>query len=239
MWRRHAIRSVVIWAFGLAIASNVNAGSINKSISIEAGSQSGGQSSVNGSISVGRGATVTGSLETVNGAIRIDDGAQVEDLHTVNGSIKLGDNVVADSISGVNGSIRLGNNATIKGEVSVVNGRISSDGGSTIESDVSNVNGELQIADTRIGGNLSTVNGDVTLTDSSRVAGDLIVEKPSERNYGNRREPRVVIGPGAIVEGDVHLERKVELFIHESARVGSVSGVMSMDDAVRFSGNRP
>ena len=238
MGRNQGIRSVAIWLFGLAIASNVNAGSINRSIEIGAGSQSGGQSSVNGSISVGRGAVVTGDLETVNGAIRIDDDAQVEDLQTVNGSIKLGNNVIADSINGVNGSIRLGTNAMIKGEISVVNGKISSDSGSTIERDVSNVNGELQIIATRIGGDLSTVNGDVLLTERSIVGGDLIVEKPSGWNRP-KRTPRVIIGPGTIVEGEVHLEREVELFIHDSAQVGRVTGVMGMDDAVRFSGDRP
>lgn len=238
MLRKHGIRALVIWLFGLAIASSVNAGNINKSITVAAGSPSNGESSVNGSISVESGATVTGSLETVNGTIRIDDHAMVEGLRTVNGSIRLGDNVTADSINGVNGSIRLGTHATIKGEVSAVNGRISSESGSSIARDVSNVNGELQIVATRIGGNVLTVNGDVLITDQSIVGGDLIVEKPSGRR-GNKRVPRVVIGPGSSVEGVVQLDQKVDLFIHESARVGGVSGVMSFDDAVRFSGDRP
>ena len=46
--------------------------SVNKSVSIAAGSESDGATSVNGSISVGEGATVTGSLNTVNGKIRVD-----------------------------------------------------------------------------------------------------------------------------------------------------------------------
>jgi hypothetical protein len=41
------------------------------------------------------------------------------------------------------------------------------------------------------------------------------------------------------VEGALVLEREVELFISDSAEVGSVEGVMSIDDAVRFSGDRP
>jgi DUF4097 and DUF4098 domain-containing protein YvlB len=239
MSRKHGIRPLAIWLFGLAIAGNVNAGSINKSITIEAGSESRGESSVNGSINVGRGATVTGSLKTVNGEIRIDDDAIVEDLQTVNGSIKLGSNAVADDISGVNGSIRLGENSTVNGEVSVVNGKISSENGSRISRDVRNVNGELQIVATRIGGDLTTVNGDVLLTDASTLSGNLTVEKPSGWNWNKKRVPQIVIGPGSVVEGEIRLERKVELYIHETASVSGVTGVMSMDDAVRFSGNRP
>jgi DUF4097 and DUF4098 domain-containing protein YvlB len=72
------------------LAMPVHAGNINKSISIEAGTESGHQSSVNGSITVGSKAIVRGSLETVNGAIRVDDGAMVQDLETVNGSITVG-----------------------------------------------------------------------------------------------------------------------------------------------------
>ena len=65
---------------------------INKSVKIGAGEESGGATSVNGSISVGRDATVTGNLKTVNGTIRIDAGAVVKKASTVNGGLKLGDN---------------------------------------------------------------------------------------------------------------------------------------------------
>ena len=41
------------------------AGSLNKNINIDAGSQTGGQSSVNGSISVGSDSVIDGSLKTV------------------------------------------------------------------------------------------------------------------------------------------------------------------------------
>jgi hypothetical protein len=104
---------------------------------------------------------------------------------------------------------------------------------------VRNVNGELQIVATRIGGDLTTVNADVLLTDASTLSGNLTVEKPSGWNWNKKRVPQIVIGPGSVVEGEIRLERKVELYIHETASVSGVTGVMSMDDAVRFSGNRP
>jgi hypothetical protein len=51
--------------------------------------------------------------------------------------------------------------------------------------------------------------------------------------------PRIVIGPGSRVEGVIHLEREVKLYISESAEVGGVEGVMTLDDATRFSGKKP
>ena len=52
--------------------------------------------------------------------------------------------------------------------------------------------------------------------------------------------PEIVIGPGSVVEGNIVLEREVKLYISESAEVGGIeSDYMSMDDAIRFSGDSP
>ena len=215
--------------------------SINKSVKIAAGEESGGATSVNGSITVGETATVTGNLKTVNGTIRIDAGAIVKKASTINGGLKLGDNGKAEALNTVNGSIRVGEGATVDGEVEAVNGRITVEKGALINEDVGNVNGEIDLNGAEIGGNLSTVSGDINLADQSVVKGDIIVEEPGgwNSNKEKTRMPRVVIGPGSRVEGTIVLEREVGLFISESAEVGGVSGEMSIDDAVRFSGDRP
>lgn len=213
----------------------------NKGVSVDAGSQSSGESTINGSISVGRDATVTGELKTVNGSIRIEESARIEDAGTVNGSLRLANGVSAQDISSVNGTVELGENVVIDGRISVVNGRIAVGAGSQISEDVSNVNGEIQVEGTTIGGDLATVNGAVTLTGNSVLRGDLIVEKPDSRQWGRRekRKPRVVIGPGVRVHGEIELEREVELYISESAEIGGVTGVMTFDQAIRFSGEHP
>lgn len=214
---------------------------INKSVKIEPGSESGGASSVNGSISVGADALVTGGLKTVNGTIRVDDGARIKNASTVNGGLRIADNVQARDLSTVNGAVRIGENAVADGEVSAVNGRISIARGGRITGDVGNVNGQIELEAAEVGGDLSTVNGDVELSEATVVKGDLVVEKPSGWNWGKEksRKPRIVIGPGCRIEGAINLEREVELFISETAEVGDVVGVMSLDDAVRFSGKRP
>lgn len=228
----------LLLAATLAVPAAAN---INKSIKIEPGAQAGSQSSVNGSIRIGSGAIIDGSVETVNGAITIEENARVENAETVNGGIRLESGAMARNVNSVNGAIRIADNVTVDGEVSVVNGKISSETGSRVAGDTSNVNGEILLIGSYLGGNLSTVNGDIELRDGTVLSGDLVVEKPGGWGWKNRfsRNPRVVIGPGSRVEGTLLLEREVDLFISETAEVGGVRGEMSMDDAVRFSGERP
>jgi DUF4097 and DUF4098 domain-containing protein YvlB len=228
MFTRCQLTSIVTGLLALGIFAPAYGFNMNKSINVEAGSETGGHSTINGSISVGDGATVNGGLETVNGTIRVDDNARIEDAQTVNGSVRVGSGVTARDLTSVNGSIGVGENSTVDGEVNVVNGKISLSRGSSVSDDVSNVNGEIDIDGAGIGGDLTTVNG------------DLVVEKPQGRKWNlGSRKPRVIIGRGVRVAGEIRLEREVELFISDSAEVGGVGGVMSMADAVRFSGDRP
>ena len=210
----------------------------NDDIEIAAGTESRGDSTVNGSIEVGSGAVVTGGLETVNGGIRIDSNAQVQGVQTVNGRIQLASGVTAGKVESVNGSVSLDEQASAE-SVSVVNGKIRLKPGARVASDVGNVNGEIEIAGAEIGGDLATVNGDVALSDNTRILGDLVVEKPGGFNWDDNRRPRIVVGPGSRIDGEIVLEREVELYLSDSAEVGGVSGVMSLEDAERFSGNRP
>jgi len=225
----------------LALAAPVaNAWNVNKSINIEAGAQTSGDSTVNGSVTVGAGAIISGSLETVNGSIRIAENVQAESVSTVNGSIRIESGLVTDSVESVNGTIRIGPMAQISRSVEVVNGKIVLGEGGRVGRDIANVNGEISIESTEIGGDIRTVTGDVTIDGSSQVLGDIIIEKPGGWGWNRRKQkPRVIIGPGARVEGTIVAEHEIELYISESASVGGVSGEASMDDAIRFSGDRP
>lgn len=215
--------------------------SMNESIRIAAGGKSGGESSLNGSITIGENAIVSGGIRTVNGSIRVDNGARVETASTVNGRVKLHDHVKSSDLETVNGAIYVGSSATVDGGIEAVNGAISIGSGSSVAEGVSNVNGEIELVGAKVGGDISTFSGDVYLADRSVVGGDIIVEKPSSWGFGgnNDRKPRVVIGPGSEVAGVINLEYEVELFISQTAKVGGVEGVMSIDDAARFSGDRP
>lgn len=240
MRNSHISASFSVGLVALLLIAPTHGHSLNKSIKISAGSETDGQSSVNGSITVGARAVIDGSLETVNGSIRVAENVTLEDAGTVNGTIRIASGSSARNVSSVNGSIRLGENVTVDGEIEVINGKISLDTGTRVADDVSNVNGEISLTGAEVGGNLSTVNGDVTLNDGSTLRGDLIVEEPGGWGWrNNKRRPIITIGPDSKVLGNIVLEREVKLFISDSAEVGGVRGEMSMDDAVRFSGSRP
>ena len=181
---------------------------------------------VNGSITAKAG-QFYGDLSTVNGGIDLQRGAKVEDVETVNGGIEAGDEVVARSVSTVNGGIRFGQRAQVDGDVETVNGGIFFDRGSNVRRGVSTVNGGIGLVDTDLGGGIETVNGDITVGVGSHVKGGIRVEKPTG-NWGLRmgkpKVPRIVIGPNAVVEGNLVFEREVTLHVHQSARIGNVSG---------------
>jgi hypothetical protein len=217
------------------------AGSINKSIKIEAGAKARSASTVNGSITVGADAVVSGDLDTVNGSIRIGRGATLQDASTVNGSVKVADNAKTRDLDTVNGGIRVRESVTVDGSIDAVNGGISIGKSSTVAKSVSSVNGSIELSGAIIEGDVSTVFGNVSVLHDAVIRGDLIVEKPSRWGWNRKkmRKPKIIIGPGSHVEGAIVLEHEVELFISDTASVGSVSGVMNIDQAVRFSGERP
>ena len=240
MCAKHRIASLTAGLLAILLMAPAFGANLNKSIKIEAGESSNGESTINGSIRVGSGAIVSGGVSTVNGTIRVDDNAQVEEVETVNGSLRIADGVRSQSLSSVNGSVDVGTGVIVDGSVSVVNGKISLNSGTTVSEGVSNVNGEIKLRGSHVGGDLETVNGDVLLSDNAVLQGDLTVEKPSGwGNTNNKRKPKIVIGPGSRVVGNIILEQEVELFISTRAEVGGVSGVMTLEDAVRFDGARP
>jgi DUF4097 and DUF4098 domain-containing protein YvlB len=193
---------------------------------------------VNGSIDAEAGQSY-GSLETVNGSIRIGDGARTGTAETVNGSIKAGNDIHSRGLTTVNGSIHLGTHALVDGDIETVNGGIFVDNGGRVAKDVTTVNGAIGLVGTDLTGGIDTVNGDITVGIGSHVHGGIKVEKPGTSwmpiHIGKHTPPRIIIGPNAIVDGPLVFEREVKLYVHSSARIGSVTGAT----AVRFSGAQP
>jgi len=181
-------------------------------------------SKVNGSISAEPGQRY-GDLDTVNGSIRVDDGVETGDIETVNGGIKVGDGARTGSISTVNGGVRLAGGVIARGNVETVNGSIFADRRSQIEGSVETVNGGIGLVETRLAGDIETVNGDVTVGVGSVVNGGIHIKKPSfSISLTPNRKPRVIIGPNAVVNGALQFEREVVLYVHRSAKTGTVTG---------------
>ena len=180
-------------------------------------------STVNGSVSADAGQAY-GDLETVNGSVSIAAGATVEVASTVNGSITVGDKAQAASLETVNGAIRIGKDVQVRKDVETVNGSIFTDRGTTIGGNVDTVNGAIGLVGTQLAGGIETVNGDITVGIGSHVKGGIKVEKPRGWSMKPRRDPRIIIGPNAVVEGPLVFERPVTLYVHTSARIGAVTG---------------
>lgn len=180
-------------------------------------------SKVNGGIEAEAGQTY-GDLDTVNGSIRIGDGVTAEDASTVNGSITVGAKARLDSLETVNGSIRAGKDVQVRNGVETVNGSIFIDRGGVIGGDIETVNGSIGLVETRLDGDIETVRGDITVGIDSQVKGGITVKKSKGITVEKKRDPRVVIGPNAVVEGALVFERPVTLYVHRSARTGPVTG---------------
>ena len=194
---------------------------------------------VNGGIHIDANETA-GDLSTVNGGITVGSGAQVKAVETVNGGVRLSDGARAHSVETVNGGVRLGENAQVGQDAETVNGGIDLAKGADVAGRVENVNGGITLDHAHVGGGIKTVSGDVTVGEGSTVDNGIKVERPTGWfnglfGTGNNRPPRIVVAANAVVNGPLTFERDVELLVHESAKIGSVSGAT----AKRYTGALP
>jgi hypothetical protein len=190
---------------------------------------------VNGSVHVPAGRQ-PGAVATVNGSIHVDDAAAVTSATTVNGTVHLGGHATATSLNSVNGSITLGAGAHVSGNVSSVNGELTLGNGADVSGSLSNVNGKITLTAAHVGGGIKTASGSMNIAGASRVEGGILVEKPSSELIQLVLDvPRIVIGPGAAVQGGLRFERTVQLFVSDKATIGTVTGATP----ISFSGETP
>lgn len=184
--------------------------------------------SVNKSIRIADGESVTGDLTSVNGSINVGNNAQVKgNAQTVNGRIRVGDSVQIGRLSTVNGGIDIGGQTQVGGDVESVNGSVECEAGSTIEGDIQTVNGRVLLEGTTVNGEIETRNGAVLLTDGTRVGRDVRIEGRTSGFSGGSLEIRLT--GGSVIEGDLIVEdedRKVRLTVDETSEVkGQIRGV--------------
>jgi len=190
---------------------------------------------INGDVQIKTGDAAR-SADSVNGSISIDDGASVADAHTVNGSITVGAKATGASLRTVNGAVRVGPAAQLSGSVTTVNGDVSVQQGAIVAGTITNVNGAIELNGAQVGGGLKSANADITINGNSHVAGGITVAKPGNGLLSaSARLPRIQIGPGATVLGELHFERPVKLYVSDQATIGTVVGAT----AVRFTGDKP
>lgn len=228
MWR---ICSAMILA-GLAALAGGCGNAVNGDVTA---TREGG-STVNGAIRVPAGQQV-GPVSTVNGSITIENGATAGAARAVNGEIKVDTHATVESAASVNGSVILGDSAHVKADVKSVNGEIELQKDSEVSGSVSTVDGAISLTDARVGGGLRTVAANIDIMGSSHVDGGILVEKNTGATFQatSTSRPRIVIGPGAVVQGDLTFKREVQLYVSDKASIGPVVGAT----AVVFSGDKP
>jgi cytoskeletal protein CcmA (bactofilin family) len=208
---------------------------INKSLSIREGTEAEDLATINGGIQIGENASAR-HAKSINGAIELAPGSKVSALETVNGQIWLRRGArVAQDVKSVNGPVSLDDSARVTGNVSTVNGAITLDPGAEIFGRVASVNGPIQLKAAQVGGGIHTVSGNIDVGANSHVDGGILVSKPDGAQIGAQSPPRVVIGPGAVVEGILRFEREVKLYVSEQATVGQIEGA----SAEKYTGTAP
>ena len=165
-----------------------------------------------------------GNLGTVSGDIRLQAGAGAGSIETVSGDIRLDEGATADRVNTVSGDVEAAGKVAVRG-IGTVSGDIYFGRGGRIDGDIGTVSGDIGLVASRVAGGVETVSGDVTVGIDSHVRGGITVKKPDNAGLSyQRKPPRIIIGPNAVVEGALVFERPVRLYVHRSARIGPVSG---------------
>ncbi len=227
-------RLLIVWALAPLMLAGCNSYE-SEDIQVPAGAEHAGNAmTMNGDVTVGANADASGSrFRTMNGKITIEDGARVSDCATVNGTVSLGEGAEAGDLNTVNGDLELGRDARVKGSIRLVNGSVRLSNGSAVTGDVGTVNGKIELIASEVGGDLSNVNGGMEIVQGSLVHGNILIRDASGDPMG--KPPRVIIGRDSEIRGKLEFKRPVELFVHESARIGPVVGAT----AVSFAGDEP
>ena len=189
---------------------------------------------VMGSVDIGAGEHA-GDVSTVNGGINIGENAVVGKVETVNGGITVEQHATATDVETVNGGIRVKDGAGISGTVQTVNGSLSIADGADVKGQLTNINGAIGVAAAHIGGEISTVTGDIRIGPNAHVDGGIHVEKNSSWFHMGSDVPKVVIAPGSVVKGTLRFDREVHLYVSDRATIGAVEGAT----VNKFTGDEP
>lgn len=186
----------------------------------------GNVSRVNGSVTIEQGQQA-GDVSTVNGSVKVGADARVGGIETVNGSVKIAERAVARAVETVNGSVVVGPGAAVTGAVEAVNGSMTLRSGANVAGELSNVNGDMLIDGASVGGGLTTTNGDIRLAAGAHVEGGIHVQRNHHGwfSFDSDDRPRITIEQGAVLQGPLHFEREVDLYVAPGVEVPAVEGV--------------
>jgi len=137
---------------------------------------SGGIKTTAGGVTVGGNSTIDGDIITEAGVVTILTNVTVGGIETIAGGINVGaeSSICGNVISTGAGIVTIATNVQIGGDISTVPGAITVNNGSTVVGNIISTGaGVVTSTNNLIGGNIFTVAGAITLT-NSRVGGDVL-----------------------------------------------------------------
>jgi len=177
-----------------------------------------------------------GAIDVGSGNVRLGSGVHTRRIDTGSGNVKGGAGAqIEGDIDTGSGSVNLGVGSKV-GKIDTGSGDVSLEA-VAVSGTINTGSGDIDLVDTAVSGSLETSRGNIELEGNTHINGDLIVRKDICSGFCNDdAEPsKIVIGASVRVQGEVKIERDVELWVHQNAQIGRVTGA----EVKRFSGERP
>jgi hypothetical protein len=174
------------------------------------------------------------ALAKINGPVHVAAGGKARVVETINGNISIDANATVSSVSTINGAINLGKDATAR-SLSTVNGNITLGERAHVSNDISAANGLIALTGANVDGGIETVNANISIYGASHVRGGIHVKSPGVHLGPDDPLPRIEIGPGVVVNGNLSFDRDVRLYVSERAAIGTVIG----NTPIPFAGDAP
>lgn len=167
-------------------------------------------------------------------------------VETITRDIALSPDSETKSVESFSGAITVHRGARVAGKVETEHGDLILEPGAEVGGRLANEAGAITLTAAKVRGGIATTQGDIEIGPDSLVQGGILVRKrgviglalgPLQLGVpsGRSTPPRVVIGPGATVEGKLRFKRKVQLFVSDTATIGTIEGATP----IYFAGARP
>lgn len=167
-------------------------------------------------------------------------------VETITSDIVLSPDSQSKSVESFSGAITVRRGARVAGKVETEHGDLILEPGAEVGGRLANEAGAITLAAAKVRGGIATTQGDIDIGPDSLVQGGILVRKRGRIGLalgplqlgvpsGRSTPPRVVIGPGATVEGKLRFKREVQLFVSDRATIGPIEGATP----VYFAGARP
>lgn len=166
---------------------------------------------------------------SVDGGVHLAARAEAGKIRSVHGGVTLGEGATAKTIDTVDGPVALERGATCRHDLSAVDRRVSLAPGGHVGGNVRTLVAGLDGHDAEIAGAIHTVSGKILLHGTTHVGKGICLDKPRPSTDAQdevwKRLPRVVIGPGVVVDGPIVAARGGTLWVSRQARIGAVEGI--------------